>query len=225
MCTRQTFCSPRSVAASLPGAQPPHLVNPHADLPAAPVPHLQPTGVRPSASGQPDRVGAGGLAVPRATNKSLSKTRHSGGPGWTPTTPLALTSGWSPGRKPVAGVCSATTPSSMKPPCYGSVDSRPQYRRPALHPAPHAPQPGQQVAATKIASATQPGNPRTASCLSFCLIHLRPAPFTSDRPGHVRAGRGLWRTVVNAGAHCWKACWGQPLAGSNPASSAATDQE
>ena len=59
-----------------------------------------------------------------------------------------------------------------------------------------------------------------APCLSFCLIHLRPASFTSDRPRHVRAGHGQWRPLVNAGQHCWKACWGQPLASSNLASSA-----
>jgi hypothetical protein len=47
---------------------------------------------------------------------------------------------------------------------------------------------------------------RPASCLSFCLIHPRPGPFTSDRPSHVRAGHGRRRTLVNAGAHCWKAC-------------------
>jgi len=47
-------------------------------------------------------------------------------------------------------------------------------------------------------------------CLSLCLIHLRPPPFTGGRPGCVRAGHGRWRTQVNAGQHCWKACWGQP---------------
>ena len=31
-------------------------------------------------------------------------------------------------------------------------------------------------------------------------------------------------TLVNAGQHCWKACWGQPLASSNLASSATSDQ-
>ena len=62
---------------------------------------------------------------------------------------------------------------------------------------------------------------RPAPCLSFCLIHPRPGPFTSDRPSHVQAGHGRWRTSVNAGQHCWKACWGQPLASSNVASSAA----
>ena len=40
----------------------------------------------------------------------------------------------------------------------------------------------------------------------------------------VSAGRGRWRTPVNAGQHCWKACWGQPLASSNLASSATSDQ-
>ena len=61
---------------------------------------------------------------------------------------------------------------------------------------------------------------RLASCLSSCLIHVRAAPFTSDRPSHVRAGHGRWRTAVNAGQHCWKACWVQALASSNLASSA-----
>jgi hypothetical protein len=61
-------------------------------------------------------------------------------------------------------------------------------------------------------------------CLSFCLIHLRPAPFTSDRLRHVLAGHGRWRPLANAGAHCWKACWGQPLRSSNLLSSATSDQ-
>ena len=59
-----------------------------------------------------------------------------------------------------------------------------------------------------------------ASCLSFCLIRLRPAPFTIGRPDRVRSGRGRWRAPVNAGQHCWKACWGQPLRSSNLLSSA-----
>ena len=57
-------------------------------------------------------------------------------------------------------------------------------------------------------------------CLSFCLIHPRPGPFTDVHPDRVCAVRGRWRTPVNAGQHCWKACWGQPLASSNLASSA-----
>ena len=65
-----------------------------------------------------------------------------------------------------------------------------------------------------------PGAGRLASCLSFCLIHPRPGPFTSVRSDSVCAVRGRWRTPVNAGQHCWKACWVQALAGSNPASSA-----
>jgi hypothetical protein len=36
----------------------------------------------------------------------------------------------------------------------------------------------------------------------------------------VHPGRGRSWTSVNAGHHCWKACWGQPLASSNLASSA-----
>ena len=57
-------------------------------------------------------------------------------------------------------------------------------------------------------------------CLSFCLIHPRPGPFTSVRSGRVCAVRGRWRTSVNADQHCWKACWGQPLRSSNLLSSA-----
>jgi len=53
-----------------------------------------------------------------------------------------------------------------------------------------------------------PGAGRLASCLSFCLIHPRPGPFTSVRSDSVCAVRGRWRTPVNAGRHCWKACWG-----------------
>jgi hypothetical protein len=61
---------------------------------------------------------------------------------------------------------------------------------------------------------------RQQSGLSFGLIHCRTGPFADVRPDGVYAVRGRWRTPVNAGQHCWKACWGQPLAGSNPASSA-----
>ena len=68
-----------------------------------------------------------------------------------------------------------------------------------------------------------PGAGRLASCLSFCLIHPRPGPFTSVRSDSVCAVRGRWRTPVNAGQHCWKACWGQPLRSSNLLSSATVD--
>ena len=57
-------------------------------------------------------------------------------------------------------------------------------------------------------------------CLSFCLIHPRPGPFTDVHPDRVCAVRGRWRMPVNAGQHCWKACWVQALASSNLASSA-----
>jgi len=43
----------------------------------------------------------------------------------------------------------------------------------------------------------------------------RQDPSVTVSPGH-----GRRRTPVNAGQHCWKACWGQPLASSNLASSA-----
>src|SRR5262249_15875703 len=56
--------------------------------------------------------------------------------------------------------------------------------------------------------------------LSFGLIHPRTGPFTGGHSDRVRAARGRWRTPVNAMQHCWKACWGQPLASSNLASSA-----
>src|SRR5262249_17159317 len=42
---------------------------------------------------------------------------------------------------------------------------------------------------------------------------------TTVIPVHGRA-----RPAMNAGAHTWKACWVQALAGSNPASSATSDQ-
>ena len=86
---------------------------------------------------------------------------------------------------------------------------------------------GQEIAST-LTERRSPDAPirvgRPASCLSFCLIHLRPAPFTRDRPSRVRAGHGRRWTSVNGGQHCWKACWGQPLASSNLASSATSDQ-
>ena len=65
---------------------------------------------------------------------------------------------------------------------------------------------------------------RPAPCLSFCLIHPRSAPFTDVHVDRVCAVRGRWRTPVNAGQHCWKACWGQPLRSSNLLSSATSDQ-
>jgi hypothetical protein len=86
---------------------------------------------------------------------------------------------------------------------------------------------GQEIASTLTEPAPQTRRSavgRPASCLSFCLIHLRPAPFTSDRSSHVRAGHGRWRISVNGGQHCWKACWVQALASSNLASSATSDQ-
>ena len=62
--------------------------------------------------------------------------------------------------------------------------------------------------------------------LSQFLSHSpRPGLFTDVHPDRVRAVRGRWRTVVNAGQHRWKACWGQPLASSNLASSATLTRE
>ena len=60
--------------------------------------------------------------------------------------------------------------------------------------------------------------------LNFGLIHPRSGPFTGGRADGVCAVRGRWRTPVNAGQHCWKACWGQPLRSSNLLSSATSDQ-
>jgi hypothetical protein len=62
-----------------------------------------------------------------------------------------------------------------------------------------------------------------ATGLSSGLIHLCPRPFSCGRTGRIMAARGLWRPLVNAGAHCWKACWGQPLKSSNLLSSAKPD--
>jgi hypothetical protein len=55
-------------------------------------------------------------------------------------------------------------------------------------------------------------------------IHPRLASFTNVHADRVCAVRGRGRTPVNTGQHCWKACWGQPLASSNFASSATSDQ-
>src|SRR5207248_8390744 len=38
----------------------------------------------------------------------------------------------------------------------------------------------------------------------------RPPLFTSGHPDDVCAVRGRWRTLMNAGQHCWKACGCQP---------------
>jgi hypothetical protein len=76
-------------------------------------------------------------------------------------------------------------------------------------------------------ASSWPGRRRPSapgSGLSFGLIHSRPRPFTDVHPDRVCAVRGRWRPPVNAGQHCWKACWGQPLASSNLASSAVSDQ-
>ena len=73
-------------------------------------------------------------------------------------------------------------------------------------------------------AATPEPRLRPGPGLSFGLIHPRPGPFTGGHPDRVCAVRGLWRTSVNTGQHCWKACWGQPLASSNLASSATSDQ-
>ena len=75
-------------------------------------------------------------------------------------------------------------------------------------------------AQTRPARRPSRGGSRRGPGLSFGLIHPRPGPFTGGHPDRVRAGRGRWRTPVNADQHCWKACWGQPLASSNLASSA-----
>jgi hypothetical protein len=82
---------------------------------------------------------------------------------------------------------------------------------------------------TTVPAALSPVRPvggerqKTRAGLSFGLIHPRPAPFTGGHPDRVRAGHGRWRTPVNAGVHCWKACWGQPLRSSNLLSSATAD--
>jgi hypothetical protein len=70
-----------------------------------------------------------------------------------------------------------------------------------------------------------PGAAPQACCpvggrLASCLIHPRPRPFTDVHPDRVCAVRERWRRPVNAGQHCWKACWGQPLRSSNLLSSA-----
>jgi hypothetical protein len=52
---------------------------------------------------------------------------------------------------------------------------------------------------------------RQGPCLSLCLIHPRPPPFTSGHEPLVRAGHGRWRTVVNGGAQSSKACEGASL--------------
>ncbi len=68
-------------------------------------------------------------------------------------------------------------------------------------------------------AASRPARRRQPSLISS-LIHPRPAPFTDGRVWRIRAGRGRRRPSVNAGQHCWKACWGQPLRSSNLLSSA-----
>jgi hypothetical protein len=45
--------------------------------------------------------------------------------------------------------------------------------------------------------ACRPVEGRPTSCLSFCLIHPRPAPFTDVHPDRVYAVRGRWRTAAN----------------------------
>jgi hypothetical protein len=62
--------------------------------------------------------------------------------------------------------------------------------------------------------------PGTSPGLSCGLIHSCPRSFTDGHPARVHARRERWRTSVNAGQHCWEACWVQALASSNLASSA-----
>jgi hypothetical protein len=52
---------------------------------------------------------------------------------------------------------------------------------------------------------------RSGRCLSLCLIHPRPGPFTGDRGHPVRAGHERWRPVVNGSAQYSKACEGATL--------------
>ena len=89
------------------------------------------------------------------------------------------------------------------PSCPGPVNSRPVADGPA------------QSSKACAAASRSP-----ARGLIFGLIHPRPGPFVVGREGHVCARRGRWRTMVNAGQQCWKACWVQALASSNLASSA-----
>jgi hypothetical protein len=49
-------------------------------------------------------------------------------------------------------------------------------------------------------------------CLSFCLIHPRPQPFTGGHPARIRAVHVLWRPVVDGASQSSKACEGPPAA-------------
>jgi len=65
-------------------------------------------------------------------------------------------------------------------------------------------------------SAKTPSRARAqfwAHSLPSAAVHRWP-------PAQIRARHERSRPVVNAGQQCWKACWGQPLASSNLASSA-----
>jgi hypothetical protein len=86
--------------------------------------------------------------------------------------------------------------------------------------------PGDRLDAHRPPPGTRPENRARATGrgLSSGLIHPRPRSFISVHGGRVCTRDGRWRTLVNAGQHCWKACWGQPLASSNLASSATSDQ-
>jgi len=66
--------------------------------------------------------------------------------------------------------------------------------------------------------------PCRSAGLKYGLIRLGSRASTKTPPVTVRPGHGRGGTLVNAGQHCWKACWGQPLASSNLASSAISDQ-
>src|SRR5262249_48683286 len=55
-----------------------------------------------------------------------------------------------------------------------------------------------------------------AACLSLCLIHPRPPPFTGGHADRVCAARGRRRAAaVQGGQHCWKGGWGPPPRSSN----------
>jgi hypothetical protein len=82
--------------------------------------------------------------------------------------------------------------------------------------------PGNRIDAHRVPRRERPADPGRGISpgLSCGLIHSRPRPFTDGHPARVHARRERWRTSVNAGQHCWKACWVQALASSNLASSA-----
>ena len=119
-------------------------------------------------------------------------------------------------RPPCAGPRRSSLPSSAR-----SKSSIPGYRTAAGLWRAGSPR----VRSCKISRARRAGFiPPASAAVSFVVSFAEFAGSRGSPPVTVIPGHGRPRPVLNAEAHTWKACWGQPLASSNLASSATCDQ-